>query len=155
MTRHSPLEAAEELHTVLRDLNAVLEQWCALARSAAQCCGQDTIHYAQALASREALAPRITHLIAREAELRPIAESCAAPNELMEATLAAVDRERRRTLRLRAEAAELDCVWAERVEQQIRNLAEDLALARAGQKMGRAYAAPGRAAGARFLDQNT
>jgi len=73
----------------------------------------------------------------------------------MEATLAAVDRERRRALRLRAEAAELDCVWAERVEQQIRNLAEDLALARAGQKMGRAYAAPGRAAGARFLDQNT
>ena len=126
-------------------LNALLDEWVALTRSALTLDPEDQAGVTAVLDRREQLMP----LIAR------LAAAADAGGESGDEPDAALQRERQRCLELCGQAAEMDRRWAEKMAERLEDVTQQLGRVRAARRLGRSCGGREEAADARFLDRST
>ncbi|BCW99316.1 MAG: hypothetical protein KatS3mg024_2143 [Armatimonadota bacterium] len=128
----------------LERLNALLDEWVRLTRTALTLSPDDASAISSILDRREQLMPLIGEL----ASVVQGAQTTPDPD-------GAFQRERQRCLELSGQAADLDSRWAAMMAERLEALGAELSRARTARRLGRACGGREEAAGARFLDQST
>lgn len=128
----------------LERLNALLDEWVRLTRTALTLSPDDASGISSILDRREQLMPLIGELAsAVQGE-----QATADPD-------GALQRERQRCIKLSGQAADLDSRWAAMMAERLDALGAELSRARTARRLGRACGGREEAADARFLDQST
>ncbi|MGQ9808695.1 MAG: hypothetical protein ACUVSM_11245 [Armatimonadota bacterium] len=125
----------------LERLNALLDEWVRLTRTALTLSPDDASGISSILDRREQLMPLI-------GELASAVQGAQAPD-------GALQRERQRCIELSGQAADLDSRWAAMMAERLEALGAELSRARTARRLGRACGGREEAADARFLDQST
>ncbi len=128
----------------LERLNALLDEWVRLTRTALTLSPDDASGISSILDRREQLMPLIGEL----ASVVQGEQATADPDE-------ALQRERQRCIELSGQAADLDSRWAAMMAERLEALGAELSRARTARRLGRACGGREEAADARFLDQST
>lgn len=129
----------------LERLNALLDEWVRLTRTALTLSPDDASGISSILDRREQLMPLIGEL----------ASAVQGEQAIPEDPDGALQRERQRCLELSSQAADLDSRWAAMMAERLEALGAELSRARTARRLGRACGGREEAADARFLDQST
>lgn len=128
----------------LERLNALLDEWVRLTRTALTLSPDDASGISSILDRREQLMPLIGELASA------VQGEQATPDPD-----GALQRERQRCLELSGQAADLDSRWAAMMADRLEAVSAELSRARTARRLGRACGGREEAADARFLDQST
>ncbi len=126
-------------------LNALLDEWIRLTRTALTLSPDDVTGINSILDRREQLMPLIAELAgAAQMEAKPLEDPDGA-----------FLLERERCLELSGQAADLESRWAAMMADRLEAVSAELSRVRTARRLGRACGGREEAADARFLDQST